>query len=94
MSRPLRIEYPGAVYHVMNRGSDCQVRIPFNSETGRGEWGTGHGDVPVPKTGRAQVEGNWAGGWLGEVLIGEHGVFEDAGADCQGAKTQTASPTN
>ncbi len=46
------------------------------------------------KTGRAQVDGNWAGGWLGEVLIGEHGVFEDAGADCQGAKAQAPSPTN
>ena len=33
MSLPLRIEYPGAVYHVMNRGSDRQkverVRIEF-----------------------------------------------------------------
>ncbi len=26
MPRTLRVEYPGAIYHVMNRG-DCQVRI-------------------------------------------------------------------
>jgi len=32
MSRPLRIEYPGAVYHVMNRGSDRQKVFLGNSD--------------------------------------------------------------
>ncbi len=35
MARPLRIEYPGAVYHVMNRGRARQpvFRDPTNYET-------------------------------------------------------------
>lgn len=28
MSRPLRIEYPGAWYHVMNRGSGARRIFP------------------------------------------------------------------
>jgi len=32
MSQPLRIEYPGAVYHVMNRGSDHQKVFLGNSD--------------------------------------------------------------
>ena len=35
MARPLRIEYPGAVYHVMNRGLARQrtFRTPADYET-------------------------------------------------------------
>ena len=35
MARPLRIEYPGAVYHVMNRGQARQkiFRTPADYET-------------------------------------------------------------
>ena len=32
MSRPLRIEYPGAWYHVMNRGAGRRVICPTNAE--------------------------------------------------------------
>ncbi len=32
MARPLRIEYPGAVYHVMNRGSARQVVFKDKSD--------------------------------------------------------------
>jgi len=27
MARPLRIEYPGAVYHVIAQGNHCQARF-------------------------------------------------------------------
>lgn len=27
MARPLRIEYPGALYHVMNRGDGCELIV-------------------------------------------------------------------
>jgi len=33
MARPLRIEYPGACYHVMNRGQSC--RHIFLEDQGR-----------------------------------------------------------
>ena len=32
MSRPLRIEYQGAWYHVMNRGAGRRVIYPTNAE--------------------------------------------------------------
>jgi len=32
MSRPLRIEYPGAWYHVMNRGRSSEVTFPENKD--------------------------------------------------------------
>ena len=32
MSRPLRIEYPGAVYHVMNRGGARQKTFLYKED--------------------------------------------------------------
>ncbi|MGH7926892.1 MAG: hypothetical protein ACREQV_03760 [Candidatus Binatia bacterium] len=34
MARPLRIQYPGAVYHVMNRGGSRQ-RVFLDKQNGR-----------------------------------------------------------
>ncbi len=112
MARPLRIEYPGAYYHVMNRGL-AHTNIFLNDKDRErflvliGEtcqlWGLEvyayclmgnhyHLLVQTPTVGLSRAMR--PGGWPGEVLIGEHGVFENAGADCQRAKAQAPSPTN
>ncbi len=73
MARPLRIEYPGAYYHVMNRGlaysdiflddNDRQRFLLLIGETCK-LW-----NVSVPDSGRLQVDGNWSSSWFGEVLF-------------------------
>ena len=114
MARPLRIEYRGAYYHVMNRGlahtniflnvKDRERFLELIGETCQ-LWGLevyayclmgNHYHLLEARrvSKLTSVDGNWAGGQLGEVLIGEHSVFEDAGADCQGAKAQAPSPTD
>ncbi len=112
MARPLRIEYPGAYYHVMNRGlahtniflndkdrerflvligETCQLwRLEVYAYCLMGNHY--HLLVQTPTVGLSRTMRS--GGWPGEVLIGEHGVFENGGADCQRAKAQAPSPTN
>jgi len=60
MARPLRIEYPGAYYHVMNRGQSR--RNIFIEDKGRqtfldllAEPGTDGSDLSRPAIGRSQA---------------------------------------
>ncbi len=73
MARPLRIEYPGAYYHVMNRGlafsdiflddNDRQRFLFLIGETCK-LW-----NVSVPDSGKIQADGNWSSSWPREVLF-------------------------
>ena len=85
MGRPLRIEYPGAYYHVMNRGlaysdiflddNDRQRFLLLIGETCK-LW-----NVSMSDSGRMHVDGNWSRSWLREVLFSKHGLSENEGTD-------------
>ena len=81
MARPLRIEYPGAYYHVMNRG---QSRRNIFIDKGRqtfldllAERGTDGSDLSRPPIGRSQASRNRQNGWTRETVVGELGLFAD-----------------
>ena len=80
MARPLRIEYPGAYYHVMNRGQSR--RNIFIEDKGRQTF------LDLLNWAVTRDRQN---GWTRESVVGELGLFSDEGASGEGEPASAKS---